>query len=109
LRYSRFWLDGAIRITAKQQIGFLQKLYFNRLPFSQESMDMDIVKEITIRDKTKDYTLHAKTGWAISIGWYVGYLEREGNVYFFAMNIDIHKNEDTKKRKKITYEVFGLK
>jgi len=106
----RFWLDGALRITANQQIEFLKRLYLNKLPFSQESMD--IVKEITIRNKTENYTLHAKTGWAVrftpQIGWYVGWLERDNNVYFFAMNIDIRNNEDSKKRRKITYEIFGL-
>ncbi|KAA3615062.1 MAG: class D beta-lactamase [Calditrichaeota bacterium] len=106
----RFWLDGGIRITPKQQIELLKKLYLNQLPFSQRSMD--IVKEITIRKKKEDYTLHAKTGWAIrfnpQIGWYVGWLEKDDNVFFFAMNIDIRNNEDGKKRRKITFEIFGL-
>ncbi len=106
----RFWLDGKLRISARQQIEFLKRLYFNRLPFSQRSMD--IVKEITIRKKTEDYTLHAKTGWAVrfspQIGWYIGYLERDNNVFFFAMNMDIHNSEDGKLRKKISFEVLGL-
>ncbi len=106
----RFWLDGALRISPKQQVEFLKRLYLNQLPFSQRSMH--IVKEIMVRKKTEDYILHAKTGWASSftpqIGWYVGYLERAGNIYFFALNMDIRNNAEGKKRKKIAFEVLGL-
>lgn len=106
----RFWLDGSIRISPRQQIEFLKRLYFDKLPFSKRTMA--IVKKIVIRKKAENYTLHAKTGWAFSstpqIGWYIGYLERENNVYFFAMNVDISKNEDAKKHRKITFEVLGL-
>lgn len=103
-----FWLEGGLRITAHQQIDFLKKLYTNRLPFSQRSMD--IVKEILIVEKTDAYTLRAKTGWAArvkpQIGWYVGWLERGDEIYLFAMNIDVLKNEDTKARYAITKKVF---
>ena len=29
----RFWLDGALRISAMEQVDFLRKLYRNELPF----------------------------------------------------------------------------
>jgi beta-lactamase class D len=106
----RFWLDGGLRISPREQVTLLKRLYFNQLPFSQRSMD--IVKKIMIRKQTKDFTLHAKTGWADSftphIGWYVGYLERDNNVLFFALNMDIRSNADGKKREKIVFEVLGL-
>lgn len=103
-----FWLNGNIRITMQQQVEFLKKLYKNDLPFSQRSMD--IVKDIMIHTKTEDYILRAKTGWAAriepNIGWFVGYLERKDNVYFFVNNIDINNNEDLKARKKITMQIL---
>ncbi len=103
-----FWLRGDIRISSNQQIDFLKKLYFNQLPFSQKNQE--IVKRIMIVDQTADYTIRAKTGWAAridnQIGWYVGYLEKGENVYFFTVNIDIKNSDDAAKRKIIVSKIL---
>jgi len=84
-----FWLTGNLRISADEQIDLLTRLYKNDLPFSQRNMD--IVKDILVREKTDEYTLRAKTGLTVkdnvTIGWYVGYIEKGADVYFFATNI----------------------
>lgn len=99
-RIDRFWLDGRLRISPRQQIDFLTKLYRNDLPFSERSMR--IVKQIIVVDQTPTYTMRAKTGWAAGIaqpiGWYVGYVERGDDVYFFATRIDITRDEDAAAR-----------
>ena len=101
---ANFWLDGELRITPQQQIDFLRRLYNNDLPFTQKNID--IVKDIAITEQTPGYVLRAKTGWAISvtpqIGWYVGYLEQNNQVYFFATNIDIVNEQDAAARLEIT-------
>lgn len=103
-----FWLSGDIRITPNQQIDFLKKLYFNELPFSKKNQE--IVKEILIVEKESDYTIRAKTGWAArvkrQIGWYVGYIEKAEDVYFFAINMNIKNNEDAPKRKLIVSKIL---
>ncbi|WP_081677595.1 class D beta-lactamase [Dolichospermum circinale] len=100
----RFWLQGPLKITPKAQIDFLQRLYQGNLPFSKRTMDL--VKDIMVREQTPDYTLRAKTGWLSSnkpqIGWFVGYVEQNKNVYFFATNIDINKPDDLSARVEIT-------
>ena len=100
----RFWLEGELRITPRQQVEFLRRLDRNDLPFSQRSIDL--VKDIAITEQTPNYTLRAKTGWATEqtpyIGWYVGYLEQNDNVYFFATNLDTPKEEDLAARLEIT-------
>ena len=57
-----------------------------------------------------DYVLRAKTGWGGSgdqeVGWYVGYLEKENDVYFFATNIAIKNDKDAHARKGITRRVL---
>lgn len=44
-----------------------------------------------IEEKGETYTLRAKTGWARDAGkdtgWWVGYVERSDNVYFFATRL----------------------
>lgn len=100
----RFWLQGPLKITPKEQIEFLQRLYRNDLPFSQRTMNL--VKDIMVREQTPNYTLRGKTGWLTStqpgVGWFVGYLEQSNNVYFFATTIDMNKIEDAPARIEIT-------
>lgn len=107
----RFWLNGELRITPQDQLQFLQRLYHNKLPFSERSMS--IVKDIMINEKTPDHTLRGKTGWygfgdnsIPNIGWYVGYLEKGDTVYFFATNIDIHDRQDATARIELTRRCF---
>ncbi len=102
----KFWLAGKLRITPQQQIQFLRRLYQNDLPFSQRSIA--IVKNMMINGQTLDFTIRGKTGLAgdgkvkPQIGWYVGYLEQNENVYFFATNIDIRSQKDRAARLELT-------
>lgn len=85
-----FWLEGGFRVSPDEQIEFLKKIYKDEIQFSQRTID--IVKSIMIYEKTEDYIIRAKTGWGIrfeiQVGWFIGYLERDGNVYFFATNVE---------------------
>ena len=86
-----FWLNGPLRISADEQVEFLKSFYTGRLPVSKRSIE--IVKDILVLEKTPAYKLSAKTGGGSIaegkyIGWFVGYLETNGNVYFFATNIE---------------------
>jgi beta-lactamase class D len=107
-----FWLTGGLRITPEQQIDFLKRLHDNRLPFSQRSMD--IVKEIMIAKDTLGYVIRAKTGWGeqddTNIGWYVGYVEKDNNVYYFVNCIqtaDFENKDFAKARIEIVYQIFN--
>lgn len=87
----QFWLKGKMRITAMEQIALLRNIYNNKVPFNQRSIE--ILKDIMINEKGADYTLRLKTGTAVNddskVGWLVGYLTTNDNVYFFALNLDI--------------------
>ncbi|MEH2256531.1 class D beta-lactamase [Nostoc sp.] len=100
----RFWLREPLQITPKEQIKFLQRLYQGDLPFSQRTINL--VKDIMVREQTPDYTLRGKTGWLTStkpnVGWFMGYLEQNKNVYFFATTLDMQKSEDAPARIEIT-------
>ena len=108
----QFWLTGGLRISPKQQIDFLKALRNNTLPFSQRSMD--IVKDIMIAKDTLGYVVRAKTGWSVTsanyIGWYVGYVEKGGNVYYFSTCMLTRGLDDTyirNARKEITYSILN--
>lgn len=89
-----FWNYGDFGVTPKNQIELLKNLYEEKLPFSKRSFE--IVKRISIEEKTADYVLRAKTGWTYfggnDTGWWVGYVERKDNTYFFATRV-IKKRE----------------
>jgi beta-lactamase class D len=90
-RIDNFWLNNRLKISADEQVEFLKAFYTRRLPVSQRSTE--IVKDILVLEKAPTYKLSGKTGGGpiaegIYIGWFVGYLETNGNVYFFATNIE---------------------
>lgn len=107
-----FWNFGDFAISPVNQIEILRGVYEETLPFKKRSFE--ILKEIMIEKKTGDYTLRAKTGWTRDggkdTGWWVGYVERNNNVYFFATRLI--KDRDTpnpdfgKCRKEITMSVL---
>lgn len=90
-RVDNFWLDNTLKISADEQVEFLKAFYTGQLPVAKRTTE--IVKDILVFEKTPTYTLSAKTGGGpiaegVYIGWFVGYLEAQGNVYFFAINIE---------------------
>ncbi len=105
-----FWLQGHLKISAREQIDFLKKLYKNQLPYKNEHLIE--LKRIMVVDKKPQFIIRAKKGWAVRImnqhGWYVGYVETDGQVWFFATNIDIKIKSDATYRKEITMEALKL-
>ena len=106
----QFWLTGGTRISAVEQVDFLRRFHQNGLGASAHSTN--VVKDILTLEHTPHYRLSGKTGWAgfgdskPGLGWLVGYLERDGSVAFFAMNIDINENADAASRLAIVKSVL---
>jgi beta-lactamase class D len=106
-----FWLAGDLKISAKEQIDFLKKLYNESLPYSESSIQL--LKRLMIVEETPQYTIRAKTGLATQTdpkqGWYVGYVETRGQVWLFATNIEVRKKGDEVFRKEITMAALKAK
>lgn len=108
-----FWNFGNLSISPANQVNILIGVHEETLPFSKRSFK--VLKEIMTEEQTEDYILRAKTGWTREggwdTGWWMGYVEREDNVYFFATRLI--KDRDTKNpdfgkcRKEITRKVLG--
>ncbi len=105
----RFWLEGGMRVTPREQIAFLDRLVLNNVPFTKKVIDL--VKEIMIVERTDRHVLRAKTGrggeGSPDTGWYVGYVETGGRTYIFALNIDVWKAEDAPARIEITRKILS--
>ncbi|MDO6389729.1 penicillin-binding transpeptidase domain-containing protein [Pontibacter sp. BT731] len=107
-----FWNFGNFAISPASQIEVLIGVYEETLPFSKRSFK--ILKDIMIEEQTDSHTLRAKTGWTRDggkdTGWWVGYVEKEDNVYFFATRLIKDRNTPNPDfgscRKEITRSVF---
>lgn len=86
----KFWLEGSLKISQAEQIKFLKKLCTYDLPVSRRSID--ILKNIIVLDSAAGYVMRGKTGWGLQdnmeIGWLVGWVEKEGNFFIYAINIE---------------------
>lgn len=102
-----FWLDGDLRVSAREQINFLRKVYLEKLPIKHKNIK--ILKDIMLSESTSSYKLWAKTGWKGQHGWFVGYIETDNKIWFFANHIKINSQSDLAFRKKLTIASLKLK
>ena len=105
----QFWLNGGLRISPLEQVEFLRRFHAGELGVPDSVTRM--VKDVLVLEETPAYRLSGKTGWAdindsTGVGWLVGYLERGEDVYFFATNIPIRRNQDAAARLPITKAAF---
>ena len=95
-----FWLKGPLKISAVEQTQFLAKLAQDKLPFPKNIQKN--VREIVLLEQGKNWKLYGKTGWLNTqdqgVGWWVGWVEKEGHVYSFALNMDMQKASEGSKR-----------
>lgn len=131
-----FWLTGSLRISALEQIGFLDQLRRRQLQASiqgqQRVADMMIVGH-SAEDTGSGSTLHAKSGAVLPIGksgdlakgktaelllegvedvgWYVGWVEQpeeDGGDAVFALHLPMHTKDALAKRKALSFDLLGL-
>lgn len=104
-KHGNYWIDGALAISAYEQISFLKRLYRNELPFRVEHQRL--VKDILIVEAGRDWILRAKTGWEGRMGWWVGWVEWPTGPVFFALNIDTpNRMADLQKREAIARAIL---
>lgn len=107
-RPDSFWLDGDLRISAREQIDVIRSIYERKYPF--DDVHYDALKKIMYVKSIDNCAVYAKTGWGSSvkpqIGWYVGYIETGADVYFFASNIDVSSASDLPNRIEAVMESF---
>lgn len=84
-----FWNFGVFGVSPINQVNFLKAVYEAWVPFSRRNLE--ILKQVMVTEKMATYTLRSKTGWTreggLDTGWWVGYVERKDNVYFFATRL----------------------
>ena len=95
-----FWLQGPLEISAVEQTQFLARLAQGTLPM--ESKVQQEVRGIVLLEQTPQWKLYGKTGWqnapGAGVGWWVGWVERGGDIYSFALNMEMREQADADKR-----------
>lgn len=85
-----FWLGSSLKISAREQVDLLNKLYSGKLPVSPKNVE--IVKRNITLWQNDGIRFMGKTGSSLdngkwTLGWFVGCVEKKANRYFFAVNI----------------------
>lgn len=82
----RFWLDGGLRISPREQAELMRKLVTGKLPVKREHVEL--VRKLRVIEETPGYTIRAKTGTVIrvpeAVGWLVGEVDAGGARHTFA-------------------------
>lgn len=110
---TNFWLQSSLKISPKEQVDFLRRFYTYNLPVSKRNID--IVKEILVLEEKNGAVLSGKTGtgWKDAVlngtpvnGYFAGYVEKDGNTYFFATNIEARDHATGGNAKAITLQIL---
>ncbi|AUY31844.1 class D beta-lactamase [Pseudomonas soli] len=100
-----YWINGGLKVSAREQVHFLESLYRNQLPFKLEHQLL--TKDVLIVGAGRDWIMRAKTGLGGQIGWWVGWVEFPDGPVIFALNIDTPKRmADAPKREAIGRQVL---
>jgi beta-lactamase class D len=120
-----FWLNNSLQISPDEQVGFIKRLYFGQLPFSDRTQR--IVRSMMLREQdSSGLKLYYKTGWGKladkQVLWIVGFAENEvkvkepkesmnksdvrNYVYFFAENFEIPANDTSKDWFKVRLDIL---
>lgn len=106
---TRFWLRSSLRISAKEQVDLLNRLYSGDIPFSQDNIN--VVKKDIVLANEDGVIFSGKTGSGYEngkwiLGWFVGCVEKDGKSYFFATNIEANDNASGGKAREITTTIL---
>jgi beta-lactamase class D len=111
-----FWLSGNLRISPLQQIEFLDRLRRGALDVSKRSQDL--TRDILPVTKIGSAVVRAKSGLigvddkspngaVSSVGWLVGWAERDSRKTVFALNLDIREPRHIASRAKLAQQLLG--
>jgi len=95
-----FWLDGPLEISAVEEARFAARLAQQKLAATTRSQS--IARDIIRLESRDGKVLYGKTGWRFSsapnLGWWTGWVEQDGKITAFSLNVDMPKATDAPKR-----------
>lgn len=80
------WLGSSLKISADEQLNFIQNLIKNKLPVSKQAMAHTKIN-MYLDTLDNSYRLYGKTGSGAGNGWFVGFAEKPGQKYIIIVNL----------------------
>lgn len=100
-----FWRDGELKISSDEQLGLVNKLYFDKLPFQKYAQQ--VLRDLMLKEDNTLYKFSYATGTAgegeNQIGWIAGWIEENRHVYFFSSVVS--SREGTKDLERVTLKI----
>lgn len=105
-----YWMESSLKISPIEQVQLLTKLYNNNLGFAPENIKA--VKDSIHIASSDTGDFYGKTGTGRVNGqdvngWFIGFVERADNTYFFASNIHAKDHADGSTTAKITMTILS--
>lgn len=105
----QFWQESSLKISPIEQVQLLQAFFDNQLGYGDRSIRT--VKNALRLDTKNGARLSGKTGTGTVNGkdvngWFIGYVEKEANTYFFATNLEGKDGASGSKAAAITQSVL---
>ena len=109
---SSYWMESSLKISPIEQVEQLSAMYRNDMQFKEENIAA--VKNALHISTSYGTTLYGKTGTGDVDGknvngWFIGFLEKDGNTYFFATNIQGEDFANGSMASKITMEILKFR
>lgn len=109
---SNYWLESSLKISPIEQVNLLRDFYTNKFEFRDDNIKT--VKDSLLISKEAGVSLYGKTGTANINGkdvngWFIGYVEKDGNTYLFATNIQSKDYSNGSTASKITLSILNDK
>ncbi len=107
-----FWIESSLLISPFEQVLLLKDFCLNNTIF--KSKHIDTVKDAIKLSEKDDAVLFGKTGTGSvngngTNGWFIGYVEKDGNTYIFATNIGHKTGASGSIAAKITLSILDNK
>lgn len=108
--FSSYWMESSLKISPIEQVELLTKLYNNDLGFAPENIKA--VKDSIHIASSDTGNFYGKTGTGRVNGkdvngWFIGFVERADNTYFFASNIHAKDHADGSTAAKIAMSILS--
>lgn len=112
---SSYWMQSSLKISPVEQVELLTDLYNNSFDFAPENINA--VKDSICLFSDENFSsdgksFYGKTGTGRIDGqdvngWFVGFVETDGNTYFFAANIQSTENATGSKASEISLSILS--
>ena len=108
--FSSYWMESSLKISPIEQVELLTKLYNNDLGFAPKNIKA--VKDSIHIASSDTGDFYGKTGTGRVKGqdvngWFIGFVERADNTYFFASNIHAKDHADGSTAAKIAMTILS--